>query len=280
MCGCPIGCRFCGAGEFFVRNLTAVEIVSQAVDLLVDGSPRLGLGDPSALQIRLDRMGEPTLNRALAPALLALAHWFPQASLLICTSAPRVPWDWLFELGRQLPQLDVQFSLHESTDDVRNERIRFRRKFSLREIADLGAAWRDNTGRRVGFNYCAHAHNVSDDDADRLAERFDPQTWTATVSVIFDTAGASLDGLAHPAMVTETFSRKLRARGFSTEVFHPQGAGVLGAGPGQLWHVQRWARSNAGRLRRRTGLAALRQDDPKVGPRESKEISAALPCSI
>jgi adenine C2-methylase RlmN of 23S rRNA A2503 and tRNA A37 len=34
MSGCPVGCRFCGAGDNFVRSLTAEEIVSQPVHLL------------------------------------------------------------------------------------------------------------------------------------------------------------------------------------------------------------------------------------------------------
>src|SRR6185312_13866713 len=33
MSGCPLGCRFCGAGDYFVRNLTAEEIVSQPLHL-------------------------------------------------------------------------------------------------------------------------------------------------------------------------------------------------------------------------------------------------------
>ncbi len=27
--GCPVGCRFCGAGDYFVRSLSAAEIVHQ-----------------------------------------------------------------------------------------------------------------------------------------------------------------------------------------------------------------------------------------------------------
>ena len=32
--GCPVGCRFCGAGDYFVRSLTAEEIISQPEYLL------------------------------------------------------------------------------------------------------------------------------------------------------------------------------------------------------------------------------------------------------
>ena len=30
-CGCPVGCTFCGTGKFFIRSLTADEIVEQVV---------------------------------------------------------------------------------------------------------------------------------------------------------------------------------------------------------------------------------------------------------
>ena len=35
--GCPVGCRFCGAGDYFARNLTTEEIVGQ-VDYSIEAS--------------------------------------------------------------------------------------------------------------------------------------------------------------------------------------------------------------------------------------------------
>ena len=34
--GCPVGCRFCGAGDSFVRSLTTDEIIEQPVHLLAE----------------------------------------------------------------------------------------------------------------------------------------------------------------------------------------------------------------------------------------------------
>ncbi len=34
--GCAVGCRFCGAGDYFVRSLSTQEIVDQPVKLLTD----------------------------------------------------------------------------------------------------------------------------------------------------------------------------------------------------------------------------------------------------
>ena len=87
--GCPIGCRFCGAGDNFVRSLTTEEIVSQPIRLLQDTGV-----DPQTmgrLQIMFMSMGEPMMNFSqLAIALRSLYVKYPNARLLISTSAPRM----------------------------------------------------------------------------------------------------------------------------------------------------------------------------------------------
>lgn len=66
--GCPVGCRFCGAGDNFVRSLTEDEIVSQPVQLVKD--TRVDAKQMRRLQIMFMSMGEPLLNQhALIPAL-------------------------------------------------------------------------------------------------------------------------------------------------------------------------------------------------------------------
>lgn len=92
--GCPVGCRFCGAGDYFVRSLTADEIVSQPKHLLDrvledEGTYAEGMG---RLQIMFMSMGEPLLNlKGLIPALRSLYARYPKAALLISTSAPKLP---------------------------------------------------------------------------------------------------------------------------------------------------------------------------------------------
>ena len=69
--GCPVGCRFCGAGDYFIRSLTAEEITHQPTYLLESNgidAERVG-----RLQIMFMSMGEPLLNwRALEPAIETL----------------------------------------------------------------------------------------------------------------------------------------------------------------------------------------------------------------
>lgn len=41
--GCPIGCRFCGAGDSFVRSLLTAETGGDVVDVLVEAMGQLGV---------------------------------------------------------------------------------------------------------------------------------------------------------------------------------------------------------------------------------------------
>jgi 23S rRNA (adenine2503-C2)-methyltransferase len=115
--GCPVGCRFCGAGDYFVRSLSAEEIVSQP-DYLLE---RTGV-DPAnikRLQIMFMSMGEPMLNYAnLELALRELYKKYPNAKLLISTSAPRnfAGFKLLRKLSNEVPTIGLQFSVHESTE--------------------------------------------------------------------------------------------------------------------------------------------------------------------
>src|SRR4051812_29951667 len=59
--GCPVGCRFCGAGDNFVRSLSVAEIVSQPVHLLV--SKGIEAAQVERMQIMFMSMGEPLLNQ-------------------------------------------------------------------------------------------------------------------------------------------------------------------------------------------------------------------------
>jgi 23S rRNA (adenine2503-C2)-methyltransferase len=69
--GCPVGCRFCGAGDNFVRSLTADEIVAQVEHSI----EQVGIqaSEMKRLQIMFMSMGEPLLNlKGLIPALREL----------------------------------------------------------------------------------------------------------------------------------------------------------------------------------------------------------------
>jgi 23S rRNA (adenine2503-C2)-methyltransferase len=241
--GCPIGCRFCGAGDRFVRSLTAEEIVSQPVRLLDDTG--VDPSDMNRLQIMFMSMGEPMLNLgALVPALQHLHALYPNAALLISTSAPRVDYRPIIEVSQEIPTVGLQFSVHESTDEARGKLIPFKAKLSLAEIAAQGERWAAATGRRPFFNYCAHEGNTSSADVRRLVELFKPEVWEATISVVCERDESVAAANARQRALAAGFMDRMLAAGYSTRMFDPAGQDDIGGGCGQLWFVQDWMRRN------------------------------------
>lgn len=253
MSGCPMGCRFCGAGDNFVRNLTGDEIAFQ-----VDHSIEATGVDPlkmERLQIMFMSMGEPLLNRrGLVNALYILHRKYPNAALLISTSAPSVDMEWVNEVSSSIPTIGLQFSVHESTDAKRDELIPFRKKMTLEEISDAGYSWYKATGRKPFFNYCAHDDNSSNEDAARLEQLFDPTVWEATVSVICERNEGLPARNEHQVNLAVDFSSKLLERSFNVRVFDPAGQDDIGGGCGQLWFVQQWMNDHPDQIRPSIGF--------------------------
>lgn len=262
--GCPIGCRFCGAGDAFVRSLTAGEIVAQVQHLFAER----GI-DSAAVkrgQIMFMSMGEPMLNfNGLAHAIRALHHLYPNFALLISTSAPQVDYERVRQLSAEIPSVGLQFSVHESTDEARDRLIPFKAKLTLEEIAFEGEAWHRATGRQPFFNYCAHKGNTSDDDARRLYELFNPAVWQATISVVCERDESVAAANARQRALATDFMAKLTEMGFSTRCFDPAGQDDIGGGCGQLWFVQDWMRSNPDIARPSIGRGIPIVHAPRVG---------------
>lgn len=241
--GCPVGCRFCGAGDYFVKNLSADEIVEQ-VDYSI-GQTGVSPEKMDRLQIMFMSMGEPLLNiKQLVVAIRLLHAKYPKAALLISTIAPRVDMQPIIDISVEVPTVGLQFSLHESTDELRDKLIPFKAKLSLQQIAQAGQKWHEATGRKPFFNYCASDHNTGNADADRIAQLFSPSVFECTISVICE----SNEGLParndHQVELAQDFSGKMLDRGYSVRVFDPAGQDDIGGGCGQLWFVQDWMKNN------------------------------------
>ena len=252
--GCPIGCRFCGSGDFFVRSLRTPEIVAQIERCLADtGLPAAQI---QKLQIMFMSMGEPMLNqRQVFVAIRQLYNRYPEAQLLLSTSAPRVDFEGLMRLSVEVPTVGLQFSIHESTDERRNQLIPFRAKYSLAQIAQIGERWAAATGRAPFINYCAHDQNNGPADAARLADLFDPGLWQATVSVVCERNEGLPQTNVHQKELATNFANKLAAVGFNTRTFDPAGQDTIGGGCGQLHFVQQWFGQHADLSRPSAGFA-------------------------
>lgn len=245
--GCPVGCRFCGAGDSFVRSLTAQEIVSQPTRLLDDVARDHGTtaAQMTRLQIMFMSMGEPLLNLPnLIPALYELFKRYENAALLISTIGPRCNYSNVRGVSRDIPTIGLQFSVHETTDEARNRLIPMANKLTLAEIAREGEKWAQHTGRQPFFNYCAHADNSTEADADRLAGLFNPAVWQATISVICERDEHVAAANDRQRALASGFQTLLGNRGYSTRMFDPAGQDDIGGGCGQLWFVQEWMRQH------------------------------------
>lgn len=242
--GCPVGCRFCGAGDAFVRSLTANEIVAQVQHLFADR----GI-DPDKVQrcqIMFMSMGEPLLNLgSLSEAIRRLYAMYPRFALLISTSAPAVDYQRVRDLSVEVPTVGLQFSVHESTDDARDALIPFKAKLDLYEISREGEKWAEATGRQPFFNYCAHEGNTTAEDALRILRLFNPKIWQATISVVCERDESVAAANARQRDLATDFMAKLSRYGYSTRCFDPAGQDDIGGGCGQLWFVQDWMRRNA-----------------------------------
>lgn len=260
--GCPVGCRFCGAGDYFVRSLTPAEIVEQAVYSVgvAEAAEGIRAADMGRLQIMFMSMGEPLLNmKGLVPALRELYRLYPSAALLISTSAPAIDYAEVIAISQEIPTVGLQFSVHESTDAARDALVPFKKKLTLQQIAEEGERWFIATGRRPFFNYCAHDGNSSQEDADRIVSLYDPEVWCATVSVICERDEGLPKTNDHQRGLATDLAAKMVAAGYDTRMFDPAGQDTIGGGCGQLWFVQEWMREHPGLARPSigAGLAAV-----------------------
>jgi 23S rRNA (adenine2503-C2)-methyltransferase len=260
--GCPVGCRFCGAGDYFVRSLSAEEIYSQPAFLLKDTG--VDVGKIEKLQIMFMSMGEPMFNfKELKEAMIKLSEDFPQARLLISTSAPRVfeAFRDLTELSRKIENIGLQFSVHESTDEARAKLIPSP-TMKLAEMKTVGESWAFMTGRRPFFNYCVHPNNNTDEDIQRLFNNFDPTIWEATLSVICERDEHVAAANERQRELAETFSEKMLQAGYSVRVFNPAGQDDIGGGCGQLWFVQSWMKNNPDKIKATKGCGLEKVHTP------------------
>lgn len=263
--GCPVGCRFCGAGDNFVRSLTGDEIVAQVNHLFADRG--IDATKVEKCQIMFMSMGEPLLNiKGLSSAIRQLHALYPRFSLLISTSAPRADYDAVRALSVEVPAVGLQFSVHESTDAARDALIPFKAKLTIEQIAVEGEKWAQATGRRPFFNYCAHANNTSDDDAQRLLAQFNPGVWESTVSVVCERDESVAAANVRQRKLATDFMDKLLDLGYSTRCFDPAGQDDIGGGCGQLWFVQDWMRQNSALARPSVGHSIPIVHAPRVTP--------------
>lgn len=240
--GCPIGCKFCGTGSHFVRNLTSNEIAAQVWYIIRE--MQIDTFKVKKFQLMFMSMGEPMLNWPQVKEAIFLMQGFgyKNAQYLISTIgvADLDTFNDIIEFSEENTQIGLQFSIHKSTDGARNKLIPYVQKFMLWEIAEIGRRWNKATGRPVYLNYCIDGTNNTEEDALNLMRLFSPEYFNLTFSVICSKNESMKDACYRNLDVINIFSQKFLDAGYNVRVFNPAGQDDIGGGCGQLFAVQKW----------------------------------------
>jgi len=158
MSGCPVGCCFCDTAGRYYGSLTAQEMIGQ-VDFILNKKPDV---DPSSLdefRISFAQMGEPFYNLGnIHKAMIRLQERFPHAVFVLNTVGVKLPQavDDLLQLGKEVCNIQLQFSLHTTSEVYRNELLGPVKKLSFKEIASVVDGWRvlpNNWKRKVDLYF-------------------------------------------------------------------------------------------------------------------------------
>lgn len=247
MSGCPVGCRFCGTGNKFVRNLTAEEIMEQINSVLKDKNINDINVKGNRFQIMFMSMGEPLLNwNEVELAIRKLHKEYSNAELLLSTIAPNEPCtiNKMIKLSKDINKVGIQFSIHKSTNDKRDILIPYDNKLTLEQIRDLGIIWWQNTERHPYLNYCIDGTNNTEEDIKNLQQLFSPVVFNFTFSVVCSPDENMKDAGFKNLDEIRRFEQAFIEKGYNTRIFDPAGQDDIGGGCGQLWYVQKWLKEH------------------------------------
>ena len=248
MSGCPVGCKFCGTGAKFVRNLTADEIVTQIELVLKDKNLIEDINEKcKKLQFMFMSMGEPMLNwDEVEKAIRILNKKFNNAQLLLSTIGcdNDEVFNKIIKLSKGIDKVGLQFSIHKSNDDDRNKLIPFYKKMNLEKIRDAGIIWWKDTGRHPFLNYCVDGTNNTEQDFKNLTLLFSPVVFNFTFSVVCSPDENMKETSFRNLEVIKNFQNRFLEHGYNVRTFDPAGQDDIGGGCGQLWYVQNWLKSH------------------------------------
>ena len=248
MSGCPVGCKFCGTGAKFVRNLTADEIVTQIELVLKDKNLIEDINEKcKKLQFMFMSMGEPMLNwDEVEKAIRILNKKFNNAQLLLSTIGcdNDEVFNKIIKLSKEIDKVGLQFSIHKSNDDDRNKLIPFYNKMNLKKIRDAGIIWWKETGRHPFLNYCVDGTNNTEQDFKNLTLLFSPVVFNFTFSVVCSPDENMKETSFRNLEVIKNFQNRFLEHGYNVRTFDPAGQDDIGGGCGQLWYVQNWLKSH------------------------------------
>ena len=234
--GCRMGCAFCETGKAgLVRNLTAVEIVSQVL------TTRLKLGWDCGNLVFMG-MGEPLDNfDNVAQALKVLGdrRGFAYAAerITICTSGPPGGISRLKDLG--MPRLGVSISLNGGSDRTRGSIMPITRAHNLEALTAELADYSQRKNFVLGANYCLIPGLNDTQEEAHLVGEFCRRVGRVLVNVIPYNPGSEPLGRTPTEAELERFEGWLKQEGCPLRRRATKGASIMaacgqlgGTGPG------------------------------------------------
>lgn len=240
--GCKVGCKFCGTGNKFIRDLQHTEIYGQVLNILNHKNLKDINEKGLRFQIMFMSMGEPMHNwHNVSQSIMYLNRKFPNAELLISTVGIRncETKGRIIELSKSIDKIGLQFSIHKAIDSQRRKLIPHKDVMSLYEIRDFGIKWALATQRPVYLNYCVDDTNSGYEDFYELNKLFTKEIFNFTFSVICSKNETMKDAGYRNLGTIRLFENLFIADGYNTRIFNPDGQDDIGGGCGQLWYFQK-----------------------------------------
>ena len=182
--GCPLGCSFCATGKMgFKRNLKYYEIVNQVVFFSrflkknQDFNPRIS-------NVVFMGMGEPFLNYdnvMKAIDILNDEEAFNIGARKISISTVGLI-EGINKLAREDKQVNLAISLHNTTEEDREEIMPINKKYPMNDILKAVRNYVERTNRKVMFEYIMiNGVNDSVEKAKELANLMDNKLYVVNL---------------------------------------------------------------------------------------------------
>ena len=197
--GCPVGCRFCDAGEYYSGKLSKDEILAQ-IDYMIDQRFPDRKVTVDKFKIQFARMGEPAFNPSVIDVLEELPVRYDAPGLLptLSTTAPKSTarfFDRLLKVKKELynDRFQLQFSIH-STDESLRDWLIPAKKWGFGQIAEYGETFYHNSGRKITLNFALADGMTIEPDV--LLSHFTPEKFLVKITPVNPTYRASMHDIS------------------------------------------------------------------------------------
>jgi 23S rRNA (adenine2503-C2)-methyltransferase len=225
--GCPVDCKFCLTGVMgFTRNLSAGEIVGQALRVMEDAGAESG----QRWNLVFMGMGEPLFNFSEVIAAVGIltdagGMGFPWMRLTLSTAGV-VP--GIERLGREVVRPKLAVSLNAATDELRTRIMPINRKWPLEDLLRACREFPLRPREKLTFEYVL-LEGVNDSVADAKLVAKVTQGIRAKVNLIGLNPGPELPFRTPPDATVLRFQQTLIQKGVAAFIRKPRGRDIFAA---------------------------------------------------